>query len=178
MLFSNLISTFFYALSYPYIYAETIKIVPSSFIGIEQILTCVSTIVFCKLWNKYSDKLFDHYKFILWVEIVADIVLFADVLIRWDLSFYFLFNVIIYALITRNLSCGGTKMRAKVHPTEKLREQYDNNAQIVNAIATLAGAGIAIAHPFNLYILFIFALIGNIIDNFFYLYIYNRIKEE
>lgn len=178
MLFANFISGLFYATSYPYIYAETVKVIPRQFLGLEQILCCISTIIFCKLWNKYSDRFFNHYKKILWAEVIADIILFSDVLIRGDLSFYFLFNILIYSIITRNLICGGTKMRAKVNPTEKLRERYDNNNQIVSAIATLLGAGFAIICPLDLTILFIFALIGNIVDNFFYLYIYNQIKRR
>lgn len=178
MLLANFISGLFYATSYPYIYAETVKAVPRQFLGLEQILCCISTIIFCKLWNKYSDRLFNHYRKILWAEVIADIVLFSDVMIRGDLSFYFLLNILIYSLITRNLACGGTKMRAKVNPTEKLRERYDNNNQIVSATATLLGAGFAIICPLDLQILFIFALIGNIVDNFFYLYIYNQIKRR
>lgn len=178
MLLANFISTLFYATSYPYIYAETIKVVPHGYIGLEQILSCVCTIIFCKLWNKYSDKFFNHYLVIILAEIIADIILFADVLIRWDLSFYFLLNVIIYSFITQNLGCGGTKMRAKVNPTEKLRECYDNNNQIVSAIATLIGASFAIICPLDLKYLFIFALVGNIVDNFFYIYIYKKIKME
>lgn len=178
MLLGNFICTLFYATSYPYIYAETVKAVPRQFLGLEQILCCISTIIFCRLWNKYSDRLFNHYKKILWAEVIADIILFSDVMIRGDLSFYFLLNILIYSLITRNLTCGGTKMRAKVNPTEKLRERYDNNNQIVSATATLLGAGFAIICPLDLQILFIFALIGNIVDNFFYLHIYNQIKRR
>lgn len=69
-------------------------------------------------------------------------------------------------------------MRAMVNPTEKLRERYDNNNQIVSAIATLIGASCSVIFSFDLKILFIFALIGNTIDNFFYLYIYNRIRRN
>lgn len=68
-------------------------------------------------------------------------------------------------------------MRARVNPTEKEREQYDNNASIVNSIGTLIGAGTAMVFDFNLKILFVLAFIGNVIDNFFYLYIYNKIRE-
>lgn len=178
MLFSNFLSTLFYSTSYPYIYAETVKAIPRQFLGLEQILACISTIIFCKLWNKFSDKIFVHYKKILWAEIIADGFLFADVLIRQDLRFYFLFNIIIYSLITRNLSCAATKMRAKVNPTEKLRERYDNNNQIVCAVATLLGAGFAMACGLDLRILFVLALIGNVIDNFFYLYIYDQIRRR
>lgn len=176
MLLSNLICTLFYSMSYPYIYAETIKVVPHFYIGIEQILACVGTIIFCKLWNTYSDKLFEHYRLFLTLEIIADLILFADVLIRNDLKFYFLLNIIIYSVITKNLCCGGTKMRAKVNPSEKEREQYDNNSSIVNAIATLIGAGVAMVFDFDLRLLFVFALIGNTIDNIFYIYIYQKIR--
>jgi hypothetical protein len=164
-------------MSYPYIYAETIKVVPHLYIGLEQILACLGTIIFCKLWNTYSDKLFEHYRLFLIVEIIADLILFVDVLIRHDLRFYFLLNIIIYAVITKNLCCGGVKMRAMVNPTEKEREQYDNNSNIVDAVATLCGASIAVLLNFSLQWLFIFALIGNSIDNVFYFYIYCKIKK-
>ena len=178
MLLANLLSTVFYSLSYPYIYAETVKVVPKQFISLEQIIACVSIIIFCRLWNKYSDRLFKHYRLILWCEVIADSVLFADVIIRNDLRFYFLFNIIIFAVITRNLICGNTKLKAKVNPTEKLRERFDNNLNIVDSTATLLGAGTAMFVPFSLRTLFVFALIGNIVDNFIYLYIYNKAVKE
>jgi hypothetical protein len=176
MLLANFISTLFYSLSYPYIYGETVKVVPHLYISVEQILACLGTIVFCRLWNKHSDKLFTKYHVILGLEIIADIILFADVLIRHNLSFYFLLNVIIFALITKNVACGGTKMKARVHPTEKLREQYDNNSNIACSVATLLGAGIAIIFDMNLWLLFIFAFVGNAADNAFYLYIYYKLR--
>lgn len=176
MLLANFISTLFYSLSYPYIYAETIKVVPKFYISIEQILTCISIIIFCKLWNKCSDKLFSHYMTILIAELVADAYLFADVIIRNNLKSYFMLNVIIFAIITRNVCCGVTKLRAKVNPTEKLRERFDNNLNIVDSTATLIGAGTAMICPFSIKTLFVFALIGNISDNVFYIYIYSKAK--
>lgn len=149
MLLSNLLCTLFYATSYPYIYAEAVKIIPHLYISVEQILICLGTIIFCRLWNKYSDELFKHYRLFLLLEIVADLILFADVLVRQNLRFYFLLNLIIASTITKNLSCGGVKMRAMVNPSEKEREQFDNNSNIVNAAATLIGAGLAII--FNLF---------------------------
>lgn len=176
MLVSNLISTLFYSVSYPYIYAETVKVVPHLYIGLEQILACIGCIIFCRLWNTYSDNLFEHYRFFLLLEIIADIILFTDVLIRHDLSFYFLLNIIIFSVITRNICCARTKMRAIVNPTENEREQYDNNMTVVNAIGTLVGTGFAMVFDFRLQLLFVFALFGNGIDNIFDLYIYRQIR--
>lgn len=177
MLTATFISTLFYSLSYPYIYAELVKVIPKYFISLEQIVACLSVIVFCRLWNKYSDRLFKYYGVILWAEIIADGILFADVLIRGNLKFYFILNILIFAIITRNLCCGITRLRAKVNPTEKLREQFDNNQNIADSAATLIGAGTAMFVPFSLNMLFIFALIGGAIDNAFYLYIYHKVKE-
>ena len=65
-------------------------------------------------------------------------------------------------------------MRAKVNPTEELRERYDNNSNSIYAMATIAGTAIAVVFPVGLNALFALALIGNVIDNFFYLYIYKQ----
>lgn len=178
MLVGYFLSMLFYSCSYVFIYQVIVQAVPRSFLGIEQIVGCVSTIIFCKVWNKYSDRLFRYYRLILWLEIIFDVALFADVIIRGDLKFYFMFNIMIMAIITRNLICGRTKMKAKVNPTEKLREKFDNNSQIADSAATIIGATTAIIIPFSLNTLFVLALIGNCIDNVFFLYIYHRLKRS
>lgn len=178
MLLANFVSVLFYSMSYPYIYAQTCKIVPTYYISIEQLLSCISTIIFCGLWNKYSDRLFNHYSKIVIAETLLDIVLFADVMIRSDLKFYFLLNVIIYALITRNMACGGTKMRAMVNPTERDREQYDNNSNIVVSVSTILGTVAAFIYMPDFKVLCVLALIGNVSDNLLYWHIYRKIKKE
>lgn len=176
MLLANFLSSLFYSMSYPYIYAETLKAVSTYYISFEQIITCISTVIFSVAWNRAGDKIFRHYRKIMIAEIIADVILFADVIIRSNLKFYFLLNVIIFAVITKNLSCGGIRMRAKVNPTEKQREEYDNNSNTVYALSTLAGTVIATITLPKINTLFFLALIGNTIDNFLYLYIYHRIK--
>jgi hypothetical protein len=130
------------------------------------------------MWNSFSDKLFKHYRKMLIAEIIADIYLFLDVIIRNDIKFYFLLNIIIFSVITKNIGCGGTKMRAMVNPDEKSRESFDNNSSIVDALSTLLGAGFAMFINLDLTWLFVLALIGNTIDNIFYLHIYNNLMEE
>lgn len=174
MLFSNFISTLFYSMSYPYIYAELLKVVSRKYISFEQIISCIGIVIFGYVWNRYGDVLFQHYTKILILEVIADNILFTDVLIRNDLKFYFVLNVIIYAVITKNLCCGGIKLRAKVNPTEQLREKFDNNSNSVYAIATLLGTFIALIFDINIKTLFILALIGNVSDNFAYFYIYKK----
>lgn len=178
MLVANLISGLFYSMSYPYIYKEMCRVISERYISFESILACLSTIIFCRIWNKYSDKLFRFYRIILWSEMILDIVLFGIAMLSHDLKVYFIMNILIYALITRNLACGGVRMRAKVNPDEKSRERYDNNSNIVSSIATLAGASVIMFKTFDINTLFIFALIGNVIDNIFYLFIYRNIIKK
>ena len=159
-------------MSYPYIYAEMMKVVNHIYISGEQIVTCLGVIIFGLLWNKKGDVLYKHYLWIITAEIIADGFLFAHVLITGDLRFYFVLNVLIYALITRNMANGGIRLRAKVHPDERSRERYDNNCNIVSSIATLIGAGLAMVLNMSLTVLFIAALVGNVFDNFCYYYIY------
>lgn len=178
MLVTNLICTLFYALSYPYIYAETLKVVSKNYISAEQIISCLGVVVFGILWNKIGDKLYKHYPLIVFTETAADIILMAHVLITGNLKFYFIFNVLVYAIITRNMANGGIRLRAKVHPDEKNREKFDNNNNIVNSVATLLGASLSIVLKLDMTTMFVFALIGNVFDNGFYYYIYKKVNKD
>lgn len=177
MLTAGFLSQLFYSFSYPYIYAETLKAVSKSYISLEQILACLGTIILNDLWKHYGDKIYSHYIKIVILEVIADIALFGHVLVTGNLKFYFVFNIIVYALITKNMGCGGVKMRAKCNPTETAREGYDRNNEILLSIATLIGAAAAIVFKIDLEWLFVFAFIGNIVDNFFYLYIYKQLRK-
>lgn len=139
MLLANLFATLFYSMSYPYIYAEIMKVINHYYISAEQIISCISIIAYGWAWNKYGDYLFKHYLKIVVAEIVGDVVLFSFVIITGKLNIYFLINLLVYAIITRGMCGGGIRMRAKVNPTEQLREHYDNNANSINAFATIGG---------------------------------------
>ena len=177
MLVTNLVCNLFYSVSYPYIYAEMMKVVSSTYVSVEQIVTCVGVITLGLLWNKFGDFLYKHFQFLIILEIVADIILFSNVLITGNLKAYFIMNISIYAFISRHIVNGGIRLRAKVHPDEHSRERYDNNCNIVNSVATLLGAGLAIILHLNVTMLFIAALIGNTFDNFCYWYIYKKVNQ-
>lgn len=177
MLLTNFICNLFYSLSYPYIYAEMMKVVSSRYVSAEQLIECSGVIILGIMWNKKGDWLYKHFRWLIVAELIADAVLFSHVLITGDLRFYFVLNVLIYALLSRHISNGGIRLRAKVHPDEQSREKYDNNCNIANSAATLIGAGVALLCPLPLTGLFISALIGNVFDNFCYWYIYNTINK-
>lgn len=178
MLVTNFICTLFYSLSYPYLYAKALKTVSKNYISAEQIISCSGVVVFGILWNNSGDKLYKHYPLIVLTETIADIILMVHVLITGNLKFYFIFNVLIYAIITRNMANGGIRLRAKVHPDEKSRERYDNNNNIVNSVSTLLGASLSIVLKLDMTTMFVFALIGNVFDNGFYYYIYKKVNKD
>ena len=174
---ANLLCTIFYSMSYPYIYKYLVEAVSSEYIGMEQLIACIGSVVIGTLWNKHGDRLFQHYAKIVIAETVADLMLFIGVIVTGNLKSYFIFNVLIYAVITRNLSCGGIKMRAKVNPTEQLRERFDNNSNSINSVATILGTLTELLFDFELSTLFILAMIGGIIDNFIYMYIFKKLRK-
>lgn len=176
MLITNFVCNLFYAASYPYIYAETIKVVTRGYISGEQIVSCLGVVLLGILWNKKGEVLFKHFALIINLEVVADLILFGHVLITGDLKFYFVLNVLIYAFLSRNVCNGGIKLRAKVHPDEHSREWYDINCNIANSTATLLGAGFALLVPISITSLFVLALIGNVFDNICYYYIYRVVN--
>ena len=61
MLIATFLTTIFYSSTYPYIHKEVMTVATDSFIALNQIINCVSVIVFGYLWNKKSDKLFKFY---------------------------------------------------------------------------------------------------------------------
>lgn len=178
MLSSNFICSIFYSLSYPYIYAKTMEIVSRGYISFEQIAYCLSAIIFCFAWNKYGNKLWKIYPVIIISETVFSFAMFLIFFINENYKVYFINNVLIYSLITKNMACGGTKMRALVNKKSEEREKYDNTNQALGSVATVVASLVSIFFRFKVETLFIFALIGNIFDNFFYFYIYFKLRKE
>lgn len=72
MLVTNFIYNLFYALSYPYIYAETIKAVSKVYISSEQIISCLGIVVFGILRNKKGDWLYKHYLWIITLDTIKE----------------------------------------------------------------------------------------------------------
>ena len=66
--------------------------------------------------------------------------------------------------------------REQLANAKKLREQFDNNNNSAYAIATIIGSIIAMILNLNFNIMIWLATIGGIIDNIFYIIIYNKEK--
>lgn len=130
--------------------------------------------IFGGLWNSKSDSLFTFYPALCVVETIFS--LFSTVLatIKQNILLYYVIDTLIFAIITRNICCGGVKLRAIRYKTEKERERYDNNNNSASAIATIIGSLAAIMLDLNFIAMLWIATIGNTVDNIFYFCIYNN----
>lgn len=179
MILATFITTLFYSATYPYIYVEIMKSISNQYVAITNIIVCLSTILFSVLWNKKSNSLFKLYPTFCIIEIIISLVLLAYLLIFYlNLKFYYITNTIIFAVITRNICCGGIKLRAKRYPSEKEREKFDNTNNSFSAIATLIGSVISIFLKLPIEIMLILAFIGNVIDNIIYIIIFQQQKQK
>lgn len=52
MLLATLLTTLFYSATYPYIHKEIVSNVSDSIIALNQIINCISIIVYGRVWNK------------------------------------------------------------------------------------------------------------------------------
>lgn len=174
MLLATFITTLFYSATYPFIHKEIMINVSEAVIAINQIINCVSIIFFSILWNKYSDKLFKYYPIICICETVLGILSSAWATITGNILAYYIIDTLIFAIVTRNICCGGVKLRALRYSTEKSRECYDNNNNSASAMATIIGSVIAMVLKFDFITMLWIATIGNAVDNIFYIAIYKK----
>ena len=144
MVQATLWSGIFYAVSYPYIHLFLMKQVNEKMVSINQIFTCLCVIVINSVWNRYSDRLYEYFGVFLFGESFLYLILKLGIIFNVASPIaYYAIDTLLVGLITRNIICGATKLRAKIYKGED-REKYDNTIQIAGSIATLIGAGIAV----------------------------------
>jgi hypothetical protein len=178
MLIATFLTTIFYSATYPYIHKEIIANVSDSLIAITQIINCLSIVVFGGLWNRCSDKLFRHYPLFCVLESVLSILSTAFAILTKNIIAYYIVDTLIFAVVTRNICCGGVKLRAIRYDSEEKREHFDNNNNSASAVATIIGSLIAIVLDLDFSLMLILATIGNTIDNFFYLFIFKTTAKK
>lgn len=172
MLLATFLTTIFYASTYPYIHKEVMQYASDSFIALNQIINCVSIVVFGSFWNKKGDKLFKFYPLFCVLECLLGIAISIYATVSKDILAYYILDTVVFALITRNIICGGIKLRALRYKTEESRVKFDNNDNSVCSIATIIGSVIAMILNLPFEAMLWLATLGNCIDNVFYICIY------
>lgn len=178
MLLATLLTTLFYSATYPYIHKEVVSNVSDSIIALNQIINCISIIVYGRIWNKKSDRLFKFYPMFCILETLLSIGSATWAIVSGNILSYYIIDTLIFAIVTRNICCGGVKLKAIRYRTEKEREHFDNNNNSMSAIATIIGSVIAMVLNLNFNIMLILATVGNAIDNLFYTCIFYNQKKS
>lgn len=178
MILATLICTIFYATSYPFIHKQIMYYASDNLIALTQIINCVSIVLFGFIWNK-TDKLFNFYPTLCIVEGILSVGSTIFAIITHNVVAYYIIDTLIFSIITRNICCGGIKLRSIRYNTEEQREHYDNNNNSANAIGTIIGSTLAMILDLNFELMLIIATIGNTVDNVFYIIIYcNEMKKK
>lgn len=178
MILATLICTIFYATSYPFIHKQIMYYASDNLIALTQIINCVSIVLFGFIWNK-TDKLFNFYPALCIVEGILSVGSTIFAIITHNVVAYYIIDTLIFSIITRNICCGGIKLRTIRYNTEEQREHYDNNNNSANAIGTIIGSTLAMILDLNFELMLIIATIGNTVDNIFYIIIYcNEMKKK
>lgn len=178
MLLASFLTTVFYSATYPFIHKAVMQELPNKYIAINQIINCASVILFGKLWNSYSEKLFKFYTHYCIGEVLTTIGTYIFFIISRNIAFYYMIDTIAFSIVTRNIICGGSKLRVLRYNTEELREHFDNNNNSVQAAATIIGSCIAMWLNLDIITMLGLATFGNIIDNVFYINIYHNTQKK
>lgn len=178
MLVATFITTLFYSATYPYIHKEVMTVASDKLVAVTQIINCVSVVVLGSIWNKKSDKLFRFYPFLCVLESTCGIMSTILAAITHNIVLYYIVDTLIFSIITRNICCGGVKLRAIRYKNEKEREHFDNNNNSASAVATIIGSVIAMCLDLNFIVMLWIATVGNMVDNIFYIYIFYKTREK
>lgn len=172
MLLATFLSTVFYSAAYPTIHKEIVQHISDYMIALEQIVSCLGIVLASVLWNKYSDALFRKFPLFCVLETVAGIITTTYAIMSDNIVVYYIPDTFVFALITRNIICGGNRLRSKRYRQESERERFDNNNLSASAIATIIGSCIAMLPDLDFKVMLCTATFGNALDNALYIQIY------
>jgi len=179
MLLATFITTLFYSASYPFIHKVIISNVSETVIALSQIINCISIVFFGSVWNKLSHKLFKFYPTFCILETLLSVSSTVVAVTTDNILAYYIMDTLIFAIVTRNICCGGVKLRALRYSTETAREHFDNSDNSASAVATIIGSVLAMILKLDFISMLWVATVGNAVDNIFYIYIYkNQMKKE
>ena len=178
VLLATFLTTIFYSATYPYIHKEIMAHVSDSIIALNQIINCLSIVILGSLWNKKSDKLFKYYPMFCICETILSICSTIWATTTHDIMAYYIIDTLIFSIVTRNICCGGVKLRSIRYNSEVEREHFDNNNNSASAIATIIGSVIAMLLDLDFVIMLWLATVGKSIDNVFYIFIYKNTQSN
>lgn len=177
MLLATFLTTIFYSATYPFIHKLIMENVSDNIVALNQIINCLSIVLLGSLWNKKSDKLFKYYPVFCISETILGICSTIWATTTNNIMAYYIIDTLVFAIVTRNICCGGVKLRVIRYNSEE-REHFDNNNNSASAIATIIGSVIAMMLDFDFTAMLWLATLGNAIDNVFYIFIFKSTQTK
>lgn len=169
LIIASFLSNLFYSACYPAVHSYLMQSVGQRMISINSLCTCLGGIILPFIWNKYSDILYKKYGKMLFLEAFCYICMLIMLINnKINLIIYYILDTICFTLITKNIICGGNRLRAIKYNNEEKRTKYDNNTQMAANISSLIGFLSCAIFEFNLWQAFLLSTIGICIDNIFY----------
>ena len=126
------------------------------------------------MWNKWSNVIFKFFPVFCILETIISICITLYTILTNNIIAYYLLDTIVFAIVTKNICCGGIKLKTIRYNLEELREHFDNNNNSVSAISTIEPIIVAMFLSFNFSIMLWLATLGNAIDNIFYIFVYYK----
>lgn len=174
LLLAGLTSNLFYSIAYPIIYLTIIKDINSNLMSFCNLINCIFTIIITKAWLNKSKSLYKSFGLMLGLEGLFYTILTTLYLTGYaSNTIYYFIDVILCATITRNIICGGTRLKALRYNGED-REIFDNRNNVYCNIASVIGYSFSSIYTLNIKVAFILMLMGIIVDNIFYYYVYHE----
>lgn len=90
---------------------------------------------------------------------------------------YVIIEALLYASITRNIICGGNRLKA-IRYNEQSREKYDNKDIILSNVSGLLGYSFSTLITLSLTVCMILMLVATVIDNVFYYYVWKTTTKQ
>lgn len=179
LLAAYFIEDFFVSLGYPAFYRAVMPLITERILATGTLLSCLSGIIICKIWNKYSNKLINKYTFFNIFELTLNIIMVAITLATKNYFMYYIMDMIVASFITRQIICAHVKIKS-ILLLGKERELFDNNSSVTSNFAILIGSAIALVLGPSLHIdiALIILLISLISGNIFYLIVFVKFKPQ
>lgn len=172
LVFAGGCSNLFYSIAYPIVHTVTMQNINSNILSFASLINCVITAIITKIWLEKSEKYYKYFGILLFVEALTYSTL--TILFLCDIAtprMYFIADAVLSALITRNIICCGTRLKAFRY-NHKEREEFDNKTTYWCNITSVIGYGFSFLITLPMKIGFIFMLIGIVVDNIFYYYVF------
>ena len=175
MIMATLLATVFFSIAHPCVHKYLMMHIPEQYLAMETIIINIGVIVVNYLFDKKGDKLYKLYPwFLLFESILYTSLVVLLVCGVVDAKVYFIGDVFIRAIITRNIMCCANRLKRIVYEGES-REKFDITTPVACAIACCIGSSIAL-FTIPLWLGWICISIGVSIDNLFYYLAYRETK--